>query len=150
MLFSPDQKFKSNLSESQELAAQTKTSSIPRLKLVVAILSAPKRMDRRAAIRLTWMNDCSRKDVLCRFFTDQLASMEPDVKTAIVQESLKHGDIEFMPIAGGMNFGLRMLWLLEWAARNYEFDFFLRIDDDYFLCLRKLLAEIPHRVNIPK
>jgi hypothetical protein len=76
--------------------------------------------------------------------------MEPTVRNAVVQESLKHGDIEFMPIAGGINFGLRMLWLLEWSVMNYEFDFFLRIDDDYFLCLKKLLAELPHRVHIPK
>ncbi|XP_031574723.1 beta-1,3-galactosyltransferase 6-like isoform X2 [Actinia tenebrosa] len=142
---------KPNVSESQETeGAKNKISSLPRLKLVVAILSAPKRMDRRTGIRLTWMNDCSRKDVLCRFFTDQLTSIEPQVKTAIVKEKLTHGDIEFMPIAGGMNFGLRMLWLMEWSVQNYDFDFFLRIDDDYFLCLRKLLGEIPRRVHVPR
>ena len=139
-----------SLFQTQDINANEKNSSLPRLKLIVAILSAPKRMDRRTALRLTWMNECGGKDVLCRFFTDQLTSMEPKIKAAVVQEGLKYGDIEFMPIPGGINFGLRMLWLLEWAVRNYEFDFILRMDDDYFLCLRKLLMEIPHRVHIPK
>lgn len=137
---------------------QTKTEAkqtiddrqLPKLKLLVAILSAPNRVDRRRGIRLTWMNDCSRNDVLCRFFTDGLSHLSPLVKKELQDESIRHGDLEFMSIPGGINFGLRMLWLLKWSVDNYRFDFFLRIDDDYFLCLKKLLFEIPYRAQIPK
>lgn len=116
-----------------------------RLKLVVAILSAPIRFDRREGIRRTWMNQCTSEEVVCRFFTDSLSDMEPKVQGVLANESAKYGDMEFMPIPKGYNFGLRLLWLMEWSMERYEFDFFLRMDDDYFVCLKRLLFEIPFR-----
>lgn len=116
-----------------------------RLKLVVAILSAPIRFDRREGIRRTWMKDCNSEEVVCRFFTDSLSDMEPKVRTVLANESIEYGDLEFMPIPKGYNFGLRLLWLMEWSMQKYNFDFFLRMDDDYFVCLKRLLFEIPFR-----
>ena len=115
------------------------------LKLIVAILSAPIRFDRREGIRRTWMSECTSGEVVCRFFTDSLSDMEPKVQTALTNENARYGDIEFMPIPKGYNFGLRLLWLMEWSVERYEFDFFLRMDDDYFVCLKRLLFEIPFR-----
>lgn len=116
-----------------------------RLKLIVAILSAPIRFDRREGIRRTWMNQCNSEEVVCRFFTDSLSDMEPKVQSVLANESAKYGDLEFMPIPRGYNFGLRLLWLMEWSVERYDFDFFLRMDDDYFVCLKRLLFEIPFR-----
>lgn len=116
-----------------------------RLKLIVAILSAPIRFDRREGIRRTWMNQCTSEEVVCRFFTDSLSDMEPNVRSVLANESAKYGDLEFMPIPKGYNFGLRLLWLMEWSVKRYHFDFFLRMDDDYFVCLKRLLFEIPFR-----
>lgn len=116
-----------------------------RLKLIIAILSAPIRFDRREGIRRTWMTECTSGEVVCRFFTDSLSDMEPKVQTALTNENARYGDIEFMPIPKGYNFGLRLLWLMEWSVERYEFDFFLRMDDDYFVCLKRLLFEIPFR-----
>lgn len=116
-----------------------------RLKLIVTILSAPIRFDRREGIRRTWMNQCNSEEVVCRFFTDSLSDMEPKVQSVLANESAKYGDLEFMPIPKGYNFGLRLLWLMEWSVQRYDFDFFLRMDDDYFVCLKRLLFEIPFR-----
>lgn len=116
-----------------------------RLKLIVAILSAPIRFDRREGIRRTWMNQCNSEEVVCRFFTDSLSDMEPKVQSVLANESAKYGDLEFMPIPKGYNFGLRLLWLMEWSVERYDFDFFLRMDDDYFVCLERLLFEMPFR-----
>ena len=116
-----------------------------RLKLIVAILSAPIRFDRREGIRRTWLNQCNSEEVVCRFFTDSLSDMEPKVQSVLANESAKYGDLEFMPIPKGYNFGLRLLWLMEWSVQRYDFDFFLRMDDDYFVCLNRLLFEIPFR-----
>lgn len=44
-----------------------------------------------------------------------------------------------------MNFALRLLWMLKYFTHNYDFDFFLRVDDDYFVCLQHLLTELPQR-----
>ena len=117
----------------------------PRLKLLVSILSAPIRFDRREGIRRTWMKYCTFEEVVCRFFTDSLSDMEPKVRTALANESAKYDDLEFMPIPKGYNFGLRLMWLMEWSMERYDFDFFLRMDDDYFVCLKRLLFEIPFR-----
>ena len=35
--------------------------------------------------------------------------------------------------------------MLKYFTRIYNFDFFLRVDDDYFVCLHHLLTELPHR-----
>ena len=123
----------------------TNSGKKTRLKLIVAILSAPIRFDRREGIRRTWMNQCSSEEVVCRFFTDSLADMEPKVQSVLANESAKYGDLEFMPIPKGYNFGLRLLWLMEWSVERYDFDFFLRMDDDYFVCLKRLLFEVPFR-----
>ena len=37
--------------------------------------------------------------------------------------------------------------MLNYFTENYEFDFFLRVDDDYFVCLDHLLKELPYRIN---
>ena len=34
---------------------------------------------------------------------------------------------------------------MEWAIQRHKFDFFLRIDDDHFLCLERLLFELDFR-----
>ena len=35
--------------------------------------------------------------------------------------------------------------MLKRFLQNYDFDYFLRVDDDYFICLDRLLKELPHR-----
>ena len=50
-----------------------------------------------------------------------------------------------MIISGGINFTLRLLWMMKWAMQHYNFDYFLRVDDDHFICLDRLVYELPHR-----
>ena len=116
-----------------------------KLTLFVAILSAPIRIDRREGIRTTWMSDCHRSDVACRFFTDPLSQMKPNVAGVLLNESGTHGDVEFMQVPRGYNFGRRMYWLIQWVTRYYDFDYLLRVDDDYFVCLKRLLYELHRR-----
>ena len=53
--------------------------------------------------------------------------------------------MEFQPLLGGIEFGLRFLYHAKWTAARYDFQYFLRVDDDYFVCLEKLLNELPLR-----
>lgn len=41
-----------------------------------------------------------------------------------------------------MAFAERLLQTMEWSFQRHKFDFFLRIDDDHFLCLDRLLYEL--------
>lgn len=49
------------------------------------------------------------------------------------------------PLAGGKEFGLRFLYQIQWAASHHDFEYFLRADDDYFICLSRLFYELEHR-----
>ena len=106
------------------------------VKLVIVVPSA--RADRRQAVRETWskwMND----QVVLRFFTDSWKGKE---SAAEAEEASVHGDIIAQDVEGGMNFGLKLLLAMRWMSERYSFDFLLRLDDDYFLCLERLLHEI--------
>ena len=63
--------------------------------------------------------------------------------TSLIEEQSTYNDTEFQNLQGGVEFGKRFLYHMVWAMQNYEFDYFMRIDDDYFLCLKRFLYEIP-------
>ena len=52
-------------------------------------------------------------------------------------------DLYFQRLQGGIEFGIRFLYQLIWAMVHYEFDYYLRADDDYFFCLERFLYELP-------
>lgn len=47
------------------------------------------------------------------------------------------------PLQGGIEFGKRFMYHMVWALTRYDFKYFVRSDDDYFLCLQRLLKELP-------
>ena len=71
--------------------------------------------------------------------------MDQVLRNKTVQERDKYKDLELQPLLGGREFGLRFLNHIKWAMAKFDFQYLLRIDDDYFLCLRRLLAELPAR-----
>lgn len=66
-----------------------------------------------------------------------------DIGKKVLEEKLKYQDIEFQNLQGGVEFGKRYLYHLIWAVQNFYFDYFMRMDDDYFLCLDRLIQELP-------
>eukprot|EP00794_Sanderia_malayensis_P020488 gene20488-22504_t len=116
----------------------TKRNDKPRLNLLLIVSSAPKRGDRRTAIRETWWQDCNHATikVKCIFMTDITNNQ------TLLDERDTHKDIEFQVLKGGVEFGKRFLYHMLWAVQNYNFDYFMRLDDDYFFCLRRFLNEL--------
>ena len=49
----------------------------------------------------------------------------------------------FQHLEGGFLFGLRYLHQSVFAFLNYNFDYMLRMDDDYFFCMNRFLYELP-------
>lgn len=124
--------------------------------LLIVIGSAPKNAHLRAAARSTWMrwipDDGS---VQYRFFSDA----PPSIKTSAIDDTSQwralaleeklHGDLEFQALPSGYGtnelnaYGKRALYQMHWALNKFpRLQYFLRIDDDSFLCLHKLLYEI--------
>ena len=119
--------------------------------LLIGVVSGMFFLERRNAIRDSWMKDCDPlRHVHCRFFTDgQNVKGEPlDNATLekLDQESLSHnGDLVILQGPSGRNFAVRLLNMMAWAVENFKFDFFLRVDDDHYICMDRLLKELPHR-----
>ena len=118
-----------------------------KLLLFVGIHSAPSRLDRRNAIRETWMKECqTNPDAVCRFITDgqdpKGQPLEGVKRIKLENESRVYGDLLLAEAPGGVNFAVKYLWMLQWANESYDFQYFLRLDDDYFVCFHKLILEL--------
>ena len=117
------------------------------LLLFVGIYSAPRHLERRNAVRETWLSICKNTSyVLCRFVTDgqdvKGNALQGPVREKLERESRMHGDILLAQSPGGVNFARRYLWLAQWVSERYDFQYLLRVDDDYFICFEKLLIEL--------
>ena len=67
-------------------------------------------------------------------------------RNLILNEKDKYKDIKLQLLKGGREqFGVRFLNQIKWAAAKFNFQYLLRIDDDYFLCFKRLLSELPWR-----
>ena len=62
---------------------------------------------------------------------------------AIQTEQHQYGDLRFQDLEGGVEFGVRYLNHVLFSFLNYDFDYMLRMDDDYFFCMDKFLLELP-------
>lgn len=114
----------------------------PHVLLTIAVVSG--RPDRRQAIRDSWMGWADDR-VLVRFFTEAPNEKDADGRdeaAALAEEMATFGDVEILEISPGMNFALKLVEAMRWMSERYTFDFFLRLDDDYFLCLKRLLDEL--------
>ena len=64
-----------------------------------------------------------------------------------IHERNRYKDLVLRPLVGRWEFGLRFLNQIKRAMANFDFQYLLRIDDDYFLCLKRLLSELPMRAK---
>lgn len=138
---------RSNLTKEYLKPATVTNDGKVKLLLFVGIHSAPTRLDRRKAIRETWMKECrGNPDAVCRFFTDgqdvKGHRLEAKKGRQLENESRVYEDMLLADVPGGVNFALKFLWMIQWAKERYDFHFFLRLDDDYFICFEKLMLEL--------
>lgn len=121
------------------------------LRLFIAVGSAPGNSELRAAAREGWLR-WGGTTVEYRFFTDSEPVGEEGGATwrALSEELDVHGDIvEMTGLAGGYGdkehnaYGQRALYQLRWALQHSgNLTHFLRVDDDVFLCLHRLIYEL--------
>ncbi|XP_032222803.1 hydroxyproline O-galactosyltransferase GALT5 [Nematostella vectensis] len=121
------------------------TAEFPRkVRLFVAVLTHAKRKPRRDAIRDSWFKECNNQ-AICRFFSDEVG-LSNQSRLKLANEGLENKDVVLLPPTARLAFTERLLLVWEWVYQhNIQFDYFLRIDDDHFLCLGRLLYELKHR-----
>lgn len=106
------------------------------VKVVIAIGSAPKYQSRRDLIRQSWMQWNVPGITEIRFFTEET----PDTQ---LEANNNNNDTVLAPSKGGYRGStLRFFDQAEWFQERYDFDYFLRVDDDGFLCLPSLLQDL--------
>ena len=136
------------------LAQKNSSDQRKSILMFIAILSAPKRIQRRNALRRSWLTQCKQLNTSCYIFSDSLDTygkrLPDEMMVALEQEQFLNKDLILTESPGGVNFATRYLWVIKWANRNYKFDFLLRVDDDYFICMDRLFLELPHRKVISK
>lgn len=123
------------------LMAQEKNEP-PHVILAIAVVSVHP--ERRRAIRNSWLKWQDDR-VVVRFFTEAPTKGDPgaEAEAAVLEaESVAYGDLVVLDIARGMNFAVKLLAVMRVMQDQYRFDFFLRLDDDYFLCLHRQLNEL--------
>ncbi|XP_065659770.1 uncharacterized protein LOC101236165 isoform X1 [Hydra vulgaris] len=116
-----------------------------KLNIIAIVSSAPNRKDRRDAIRDTWWKQCKstvRVSIKCMFLTDW-KNLDTKLGKDLLFEANKYGDLYFQNLTGGYDFGMRFLYHMVWSMQNINFDYFLRLDDDYFVCMERFLDEVP-------
>ena len=80
--------------------------------------------------------------VHCVFATDILPKTHK-LYTNLQNEQLKYKDMHFQVSMSRMDFGGRLFYQMYWSYLMYDYDYFLHLDDDYFLCIERLLNELP-------
>lgn len=84
----------------------------------------------------------------CIFMTDYQGPND-EYFHQVRDEEKKYGDVHFQLVKQGVTFGDRFINHMLFAVNNYDFDYFIRIDDDFFVCLKKLLLELPIAPPLP-
>ncbi|XP_065659766.1 uncharacterized protein LOC124817580 [Hydra vulgaris] len=113
--------------------------------IIAIVSSAPTRSDRRTAIRDTWWTQCnssSRVSIKCVFLTDWKDPYS-NLGKSLLSEADIYNDMYFQNLTGGHDFGKRFLYHMVWSMQNFDYDYFLRLDDDYFVCMERFLYEVP-------
>ena len=113
--------------------------------LVIIIISHPKNLERRNAIRQTWLNIKDRnirKDVLPLFVVgnDNLSEL---VSKNLEEETSSNNDVLVLPIQEAYSsLTQKVLTSLVQVERNVKFSFLLKVDDDTFVNLPVMVDEL--------
>jgi len=120
------------------------------ITVFIAIFSYISFKDRRDGIRDSWGSLCRNNELaVCKFIIDRIDNFGKEIHLAqkykVFEESKRYNDITLMDSYAGKNFLYRLYRTLIWASERYNFDYFVRIDDDHYLCFERLMFELPRR-----
>ena len=113
------------------------------VKLFISIMSGINNFERREAVRQTWLSNVP-SDVRYRFLSDNESPKELDLLSVDVSgpgvNIWNHGQTK----AGISNYSFSEVnqLAMRWALENAPFEYYLRIDDDSYLCLGTLMHQL--------
>ncbi|RUS81504.1 hypothetical protein EGW08_010732 [Elysia chlorotica] len=115
-------------------------------KLAILIISSPGNIHERDTIRDTWLKGVDAKKVLFRFVVGT-SSLDAEGKDKIHREALVHKDIlTLQGIADSyQQLTLKVLEAFKWLDTNVDFRYVLKVDDDSYVRVSNILAELEHK-----
>lgn len=116
------------------------------LDIFIAIGTSPENFHLREGLRKSWLQWVKHnKYSEYLFFTENQGNAT--VVDALKNETRAENDIFIQPLTGGyQNFALRGLYQMEYALKKHpRLKYFLRVDDDSFLCYQKFFWELKKR-----
>lgn len=117
--------------------------------LAVLVASAPRAAERRSVVRGTWLAAARRGgpgDVWARFAVGT-AGLGAEERRSLEQEQARHADLLLLPTLRDAyeNLTAKVLAMLCWLDEHVGFEFVLKADDDSFVRLDALLADLRAR-----
>ncbi|CAL1535495.1 unnamed protein product [Lymnaea stagnalis] len=115
-------------------------------KLVVLIISNPDNIHERDAIRETWLKDTDTNSVLPKFVVST-ASLDTDHRDKINREELVHKDLIILTniMESYQDLTNKVLQAFIWIDRHVDFQYVLKVDDDSYVRVSNILAELQHK-----
>jgi hypothetical protein len=112
--------------------------------LVITISTKPQNWERRREQRETLIKRFPA-EVRYMFVTEKNELSPADLER-IEAEAKEFKDIIFLDLSTGYsNFGVRGVQSLDWAVSNFNFSYYMRIDDDSFVCFDQFYEELKQR-----
>ena len=99
---------------------------------------------RRKIIRNSWLSTSQNYSMAYRFFTDGIG-IQKELMDKLKEEQAQFKDLEFLPTKKGYWLTHRYLFAMFWAYEHYDFLFYMKVDDDYFVCLNNLMNDLQYR-----
>lgn len=117
--------------------------------LIIIVLTSLNSKERRDAIRKTWYsNDELKSEVLLKFVLGTMGITEDD-RDRLQKENEEHKDLLLLTdlVDSFANLTRKVLGSFVWAAKNVQFSYLLKCDDDTYVVLKTLLDELKHRTS---
>eukprot|EP01112_Ceratiomyxa_fruticulosa_P017964 TRINITY_DN5688_c0_g1_i1.p1 TRINITY_DN5688_c0_g1~~TRINITY_DN5688_c0_g1_i1.p1 ORF type:complete len:392 (+),score=53.46 TRINITY_DN5688_c0_g1_i1:206-1381(+) len=132
---------------SKEIVRDRKVQK-PNYTIFLSILTTYDHFSHRRTIRDTWLNFFHGKmDDLQWTYKFFIGDVERDGdKELLLEEQRLHKDIVFLPLEDTYrNLTLKVLQATHYVVQNYDFTFFVKMDDDVFLRLDRLVEDLKTR-----
>ncbi|KAK6175523.1 hypothetical protein SNE40_013971 [Patella caerulea] len=113
-------------------------------KLVVIIISGPNNTRQRDIIRETWLNDSSIKSHIIWRFVIGVANMPKELRKYLDRESFIRHDLLLLEDheESYQSLANKVLQSFSWVDHHVNFEFVLKVDDDSFVRLDKMINEL--------
>jgi len=115
----------------------------PSVSLLVLVLSSPGNNQLRSTIRQTWLSLSKKNHNFQSYFVVGDRGLNTKQVYDLAQEKSRHSDLVVLPLHDTYaDLTKKLVKTLEFANKNFKFDFVLKCDDDTFVDVERVVAEL--------